>query len=111
MPTIVPLDQVVPTVGVPLTITTNYPNLHDQMVDSIYFQALPGNTSPVYIGTRRLNVGTLTGIIARVAVPTANSLPEITWDIPTQPNPFCLADYYVDATHQGDGVLVSYMTY
>jgi hypothetical protein len=105
------LDEIKPVPGVPMSIVANHPRLAEQLANSLYFQVLPTNKGNIYIGNRTLNVGALTGIIARLRPPTANSLPEVAWDIPTQPNPFWLNDYLIDCDQLGDGVIVSFMVY
>lgn len=71
------------------------------------FQALPTNTGLVYIGAATMNKTTLAGVLAVLAVPTANSIPSFSVALTLAPAGIDLSDVYIDAANATEGVLVS----
>jgi len=93
----------VTTGGTPVRVTANHIG-----VNSIAFQQLAAQTGKIFIGTATLNKGTLVGVLAVLAVPTANILPSASFTIVNAPAGLDARDFWVDADVNGEGVLVSY---
>src|SRR5512146_3205456 len=67
-----------------------------QAVHSFLCQALPANTGKVYIGLANFNKTTGVGVIAALAVPTANIIPSCSATVAYSANHFNLADFWFD---------------
>jgi hypothetical protein len=75
---------------------------------SIMVQQIRANTGYLIIGTASMDSSTHAGCLAVLAIPTTNSLPSANAGILTQSqNQFNAADYWLDATVNGEGGLVS----
>lgn len=74
--------------------------------NAVLIQQWPGNTGRVYFGTAAMNVAAGTGILATLAVPTANTLPSASATFPI-PVGFDLSTYRIDADVVGEGPNVS----
>lgn len=99
--------------GTPVRATNNQadPTLRIG-AQSVLFQALPGNGGIVYIGQGAAfdpatGVGVL-GIIPAPADPTSGPFPSFVVSIPVPAAGLNAADFYVDASGNDNGVLVSY---
>lgn len=105
----------VATPGTPVRSTTNVTaNAHginntptNFACHAVLFQALPGNTGKVYLGTAGLVRATLAGVMAVLAVPTANAIPAFSVAHTLAPAGITLSDIFVDADVTNDGVLVT----
>jgi hypothetical protein len=98
----------VPVAGTPVRLTSTQPNPAETFsCHGVFIQALPTNVGKVYVGTSALNKTTLVGVIAIIAIPTANNLPAFTAALTLAPNAINLADLYLDVETGGEGALVS----
>lgn len=103
------LGKVTATSGTPARITANQsvPAARFQC-HAIMIEALPTNTGKVYVMDRSNGViATLVGVLAILAVPTANVIPTYTVGFSGAPNPMNAASYYIDVENTGEGVIVS----
>jgi hypothetical protein len=75
---------------------------------TIFFQAHPSNTGVIYVGNSA--VSSSAGLFATLPIPTNNIHPTFELGLAQSPNAFNLVDFYVDASVNGDDVLVSYLT-
>lgn len=77
------------------------------LCQSISFQALSSNTGKIYIGTQGMSKSTLVGVLAVLAVPTANLLPG--YSVSSIPiGSVNAAEIYLDADTSTEGVIVGY---
>jgi len=104
-----PLGMIKPTPGTPLLLVDNFPLLPGELANSIYIQVLDTNVGKVYIGNRNLNKAVANTVILVLPPPTITTTPDVTWEIPSYPNPFLLGDYKVDVDVLGDGVRADYI--
>lgn len=98
----------VPAAGVPVRATINEvdPTLR-WPAHSILFQQVPGNTGRIYIGQVGMNVVTGAGVLAVLAIPTANILPSSSATITMAVSGFNLADFWIDVSVGGEACQVS----
>lgn len=104
-----PLGVVKPTPGSPLLLVSNFPALSGELANSIYIQVLDSNVGKVWIGNRNLSKVVDSTVILVLPPPTITTTPDVTWEIPSYPNPFLLGDYKVDVDVLGDGVRADYI--
>ena len=82
-------------------------------VNSIYFQALSGNTGYVYVGTKTMVRATLVGVYRQIVAPTsaAATVPLPDWNLNSSvfTAPFDLSQIWLDADVGTNGLLVSYV--
>lgn len=105
----------VPVPGVPAratsTITTDAGGIQNDPTKfschAALFQARPGNTGNVYIGTSNMVRATLVGVAAVLAIPTANSIPAFSIALTLAPAGVDLSELYVDADVADEGVLLT----
>lgn len=68
----------------------------------------PNDTGLVYIGnSETMNISTLAGVIAILAIPTDNVLPVFTVTITQMPDGIMVEEFWVDADVSADSVLIS----
>jgi hypothetical protein len=96
--------------GTPVQATVNEPaqadrfSTHSVMVE----RDDPNDIGLVYIGTSAaMNIATLEGVIAILAVPTTNFLPVFTVTITHMPDGVNANELWIDADVSGDSVLIS----
>jgi hypothetical protein len=100
----IPLGRfTVPTPGTVVALSVKQLKCH-----AILIEAAPSNTGKVYIGIATMVKG-VSGEMAVLAIPTANTIPVYSETISQCPNAINLQDFYVDADIAGDGVVVSYL--
>ena len=78
---------------------------------SVQFQALPSNTGIVYVGDSTVVGSTLVGTFAAIPAPasgTTGAFASQTFTIVNAPGGINLADFYLDVSVSGEGVLISY---
>lgn len=101
----------VPVAGTPVALSTVLPaptvTDANQNAHAVIFQAKPGNTGKIYIGTSVMNKTTLAGVVLILAVPTNNVIPSGSLSVAFGANAICLADFYLDADTGGEGAIVS----
>lgn len=100
--------------GTPVRATVNQPDPALRIgAQAVLFQALPGNAGIVYVGlggtTMDPTTGTgIVGIVPAPADPTSGPFPSVVISIPVMAAGLNVADFYLDASGNGNGVLVSY---
>src|SRR5213592_3247255 len=99
----------VTTAGAPSRLTANETNPASRIpCHAIMVEVWPTNSGKVYIMDRpNGDRATGVGVIAILAVPTANIIQVFTAGISSAPNGINLADYYVDVDNSGEAVLVT----
>src|SRR6185369_15881341 len=98
----------VPVSGVPVRATVNEADPTARVsCHGFMFQALPGNTGKIYIGSNQMSKATLQNLVSILAVPTANSIPTFSAALTLAPNAVHLHDLYIDADNANDGVIIS----
>jgi hypothetical protein len=102
------LGKITVTPGVPKKITDLQanPNIH-LATGSIMIQTLSSSTGRVYIGLSNMDKTTGTGVIAVLAVPTANSIPAFAAGNPTAQAGINANEIYIDGDSTSDGVIAS----
>jgi len=65
------------------------------------------NGGKIYIGTASFSKTTGVGLLAVLAIPTANMIPTFSATISFMPNGLNLADYWIDSESGSDGALLS----
>lgn len=76
----------------------------------LMFQAWPTNTGRIWIFDRQTGSrATGVGVVAILAVPTANILPSASATITSAPNALIANNHWIDAEVGGDGCIVSYL--
>jgi hypothetical protein len=96
----------VPSAGTPVQVSPATLNCN-----TVYFQALPGNSGKIYIGLSNLNKTTLVGCL-RVLVPPPATPPYLDyWETGSKVAyaALDLKTIYIDADDSEDGVLISYL--
>ncbi len=97
--------------GTPARLTANAAVPGDRVgAQSVMVQALPGNAGLVYVGLGGMNKTTGVNVLAILPKPasaTTGPFPSVTFSEPTIPAGFNLADLYIDAGTNNDGVVVS----
>lgn len=99
----------VTTSGTPVRLTNaqSTPSTRVQC-HAIMVQVLPSNTGRIVIGDgSSVNASTYVSANAILAIPTNNILPSANVGISEAPNAINAADYWIDSTVNGDGVIVS----
>ena len=79
-------------------------------LQSIQFQALPANTGVIYIGTSAMVKSTGVGVLGIIPAPTsATAGPFGSFSVAEvlAPAGLNLADFYIDSTVNGEGVIIS----
>ena len=74
---------------------------------SFMVEAKFNNGGKIYIGTASFNKTSGVGLLAVLAIPTANMIPTFSATISFMPNGLNLADYFIDSDSGGDGALLS----
>jgi len=93
----------IPTTGTRVRVTTD----ESIWCEVVYFQAPVTNTGLIYIGNS--SVSSTAGGFGTLNIPAATGvLPEWRTPVTSQPRAMQLAGFYVDASVNGDDVLVSY---
>lgn len=105
----VPLGELKPTPGTPMTFTENFPEFAHEVINTLFMQVLPGNQGDVYFGRENMNKTTRVGVIAILRPPTANYLPDLAFNIPDSMNPLNIGVYRVDVDILGDGLRPSFI--
>lgn len=103
------LGKITAIAGTPARITGNQsdPTARYQC-HAIMVEALPTNSGNIYIMDRANgNKTTMVGVLAILAVPTANIIPTYTVGFSGAPNPMNAASYYIDVDNTGEGGIVS----
>ena len=106
------LGAVTASSGSPTRITANQTDPTARVsAHSILVEALPTNTGKVWIGLVNMNKASSTklGILAVLAIPTANVIPGFSMTISYAPGGFNAADVYLDPDVNGEGAIVSYI--
>lgn len=106
------LGAVTASSGTPTRITSNQADPSARIAThSLLIEALPTNTGKVWIGLSTMDKASSTkpGILAVLAIPTANVIPGFSATISYAPGGFNAADYYIDPDVNGDGVVISYI--
>jgi len=100
---------VVNSPGTPVRGTNNLTDPAARRACHAYmFEALEGNTGPVYISLSATDDRTnLTQIVAILPTPSTNILPSFSAAITPQMNPLDVSKLYIDADNGGDGVIGS----
>lgn len=99
-------------VAVPHAGTPVHVSIQMFACQTIFFQQVPGNTGYIYILDGN-NGDKDTRVLAIIPVPTYNTqnkataLPYCAATIPTQPNAFNLADFWIDVDNDGESVRIS----
>jgi hypothetical protein len=103
------LGKVVPGAGVFVRSTANESDpLARYSAHAMLFQQIPGNTGKIYIADRETaNITTGVGVLATLAIPSANTLPSASATVTYAPAAFNLNDYWIGAEVNGEGCLVS----
>lgn len=72
-------------------------------------EALPTNSGKIYVmrGNNAFVGATYANVAAVIAPPTTNIIPSFQAGFSASANPFNLADYYIDAQTNGEGVIVT----
>lgn len=103
----------VPAGGTPRRATFNQSDPTARVgLQSIMFQAHPANTGIMYIRLKanladdRVTLAHTVGFVPAPTSATQGPFPSITFSAPPQGAPFNLADFYVDAGVNGNGVIV-----
>lgn len=102
----------VTTSGTPIHVATSH-----IACQSILIQALPNNTGRIVVGydnTVRANAaGTNPSgtVLAIIGAPTSNTAtpPSATGGVPTAPAALDVQQFWIDASNNGEGVIVSYL--
>lgn len=97
----------VPTPGTPVPLSLN----PKARASRVLFQAVPGLTGKAYIGTPRMVVSSMAGVVRIVAPNSANGVAEA-YEIVSADgeDSISLSQLAVDVQVAGEGVLVSYWT-
>lgn len=99
---------IVPQPGVPVRLSTLFPaNIDRYTCHGVMIQALPTNAGKVYVGLANLNRVTFEGILAFLAIPTANVIPSYSAALTLSPAGVNLTEMCIDADQINDGVVVS----
>ena len=96
--------------GTPVRATVNETTPADRVgLHSLMFERDdPNDTGLIYIGnSSAMNITTLAGVVAILAIPTSNILPVFTITITHMPNALNAANFWVDADVSSDSVLIS----
>jgi hypothetical protein len=106
---------IVPVPGTPVRATINEPDPTKRLAaHAVMVEALAGNTGKIYIGLTGMNKTTFNaaansnaGVLAVLAVPTANTIPTFSATISYAPAPFNIADLFIDSDNANEGVLIT----
>lgn len=89
--------------GTPVQLATSgYQPIHAFLIE-----VLPTNTGRIYVGLAGMNKTTFVGVLAILAVPTANLLPTFSAAITIAPNGLHMEDLWIDAEVNGEGIIFS----
>lgn len=98
--------------GTPVRATNNETDPAARIgAQAVLFQALPANAGPIYIGLAGMDKTTGVGVLAILPGPTDPATGPFPSFSPAQPlsaAAFNMADFYVDADNNDDGVVISY---
>lgn len=94
----------VPSAGTPRQVVTD----GGLVVARIRIQAVQANTGKVFIGVAGMDKTTFAGCIAEFAIPGSDQPSAFEVASEDGTNALRLADYFVDAAVNGEGVIVSY---
>ena len=102
----------VPVPGTPVRATFNRADPALPLgAQTVSFETLPDNTGLIYIGLPGMNAGTGVNVLAVLpapADPTSGPFPAFAPSIPVIPAGMNAADFYIDASQAGDGVVIAY---
>ncbi len=102
------------TAGTPVQLTVHQPTNSSPgyrlAAQAVFIQALPTNTGKIYVGIKGMVVSTLTNIRAIIGAPSSSTVtpPFSTAGLPTIAGGINLADIYIDADNDTDGVIASF---
>lgn len=102
----------VPAAGTPVRATVNQPDPTLRVAaQAVSFQALPTNVGIVYVGLgATMDPATglgIVGIIPAPAAPATGPFPSFVVSLPVIAAGLNVADFYLDAVENGDGVAIS----
>ena len=97
---------IIPVGGIPVRVvvppTMNPPSCH-----ALIIQTLRSNTGKIYIGLSGMQRTTLAQTLAVLPIPTDNLLPTFSIALTVAANAINVADLWLDADVNGEGVLIS----
>lgn len=79
-------------------------------LQSVQFQALPGNTGKIYVGTVALVASTFVGVLGVLPKPSdvdEGPFSSASFSIPLSGTGLDLRDFYLDAQVSGEGVIIT----
>lgn len=94
----------VTTAGTPVQVTSDA----TIMASAIRIQAVPANTGAMHVGVAALVKATGVGVVASLAIPGAGQPAAVELATGDGCNSLRLADYWVDAAVNAEGVYVAY---
>lgn len=99
----------IPTAGTFIRATANQSDPVARFpAHAVLFQQVPGNTGKIYIADREFaSTSTGLGVLAVLAIPTANVLPSASATVTYAPAGFNLADYWISSEVNNEDCLVS----
>ena len=98
--------------GTPVRATVNEtdPTTHRGAHSILFQRDDPNDTGLIYIGTSAaMDISTLVGVVAILAVPSTSSLPAINITITVSHNALDAREFYIDADVSGDSILASFL--
>lgn len=99
----------VPAAGTPIRATANETTPEQRFAGhAVLFQAWPTNAGKIWVMARQTaNKTTGAGVLAILAIPTANSIPSASASVTFAPVGFNVNEIWIDADTNGDGCLIS----
>lgn len=78
------------------------------LASKIVFAAIPGLTGAAFVGSRGLNQQTLSQVMIKFPAPAGGDPEPFVLDSGTGENTLHVSDYLIDASVNGEGLLVTY---